>query len=480
MAKILDPDDLAQGVSIIFTVTGSPKTIEIVPKAVNASSNIVDTGSSATNGVTFQCLYSFAKEEWRTDSELIKYPFPLVSITEESFELVNDWDFQTGQTVELVRDGGWSLKDSGGTSVEEYANITSLGSFDAQTDLAYYLQVTGFTTQPTDMVFSGEVNQAVKIYGDANNGNINYRDVFKLYLREEAKTYGFYDLLTEQNLSLLTFKKFALPLSNNPDLNIGVADSAIDSNSDGTADTPTYSGMSISYYDNAQQRDIGGTNYDFHVIIDGANQPKQQIYEFVQWSLRQIVDIDANSGTTIGKVAEELLEFVGDTLKTKLTSIGGVFIDNYQVSDINDLVFVDDTGTERTFPFVAAGNLQFNDNLTNDSVAVYRVFFTNDDAGDDAGNDFGTAGAITIQDNSGPADIAGGVSAHTGGLIAFDYDYDNNVQRGNASSGTDAPYTAVAIGLSTAQYVVTTGTIVRSTSNVINYVAALERNYLNP
>ena len=48
------------------------------------------------------------------------------------------------------------------------------------------------------------------------------------------------------------------------------------------------------------------------------------------------------------------------------------------------------------------------------------------------------------------------------------------------SEATDAPYTAVAIGLSTAQYVVTTGTIVRSTSNVINFVAALERNYLNP
>ncbi len=477
MAKIVDPDNLAQGVSVTFDTTN--RIIEVFPNTVNSGSTIIDSGSSATNGVTMQCLYSFAKEEWRTDNELIKYPFPMVSITEESFELVNSWDLQTGATRELVRDGGWSLKDSGGTSTEEYANITSLGSFDAQTDLSYYLQVSGFTTQPTDIVFSGEVNQAVKIFGDVTHGNFDYRDTYKLYLREEAKTYGFYDLLTEQNLSSITFKKYALPLTNSIDLNIGVADSAIDSNSDGTADTPTYSGMSISYYENPQSRDIGGTNYDFHIIIDGFNQPKQNIYEFVQWSLRQIVDIDANSGTTIGKVAEELLEFVGDTLKTKLTSIGGVFIDNFNTVDTNDLVFVDDGGIERTFPFVAAGNLVFNNNLTDDSLAIYRVFFTNDDAGDDAGNDFGTSGAITIQDNS-TAEIAGGVSAHTGGQIAFDYDYDNNVQRGNASSGTTVPFTAVAIGLSTAQYVVTTGSIVRSTSNVINYVAALERNYLNP
>lgn len=478
MPKIIDPDDLNQGVEVIFTT--SARTIEIVPFEVNASSNISSTGSSATNGVTFQCLYSFAKEEWRTDTDLIKFPFPFVSITEESFELQNDWDFVTGTTRELIRDGGWSLKDSGGTSTEEYMNVTSLGTFDSSaSDLAYYLQVSGTSSQPTDMVFSGEVNQAVKIYGDASHGNFDYRDVFKLYLREQGKTYGFYDLLTEQNLTSLTFKKYALPLSNATDLNIDVADTGIDVNSDGTADTATYSGMSITYYATPQSRNIGGTNYDFSIIIDGFNQPKQQIYEFVQWSLRQIVDIDAGTGTTIGKVAEELLEFVGDTLKTKLTSDGGVYIDNFSAVDTNNLVFVDDTGVERTFPFVAAGNLQFNDNLVNDNQAVYRVFFTNDDAGDNIGRDFGTISATTIQDNS-DVDIAGFVSGHTGGLIAFDYDYDNNVQRGNASSGTTVPYTAVAIGLDTAQYVITTGSIVRSTSNVINFVAALERNYSNP
>ena len=142
MAKTIDPDVLAQGVEVIFNTTG--RTITVVGKSTNASSDIIDSGSSATNGVTFQCLYSFCKEEWRTDSNLIKYPFPIVSITEESFELVNSWNFATGTTRELVRDGGWSLKDSGGTSVEEYMNVTSLGAFDSSiNDLAYYLQFSG-------------------------------------------------------------------------------------------------------------------------------------------------------------------------------------------------------------------------------------------------------------------------------------------------------------------------------------------------
>jgi hypothetical protein len=46
----------------------------------------------------------------------------------------------------------------------------------------------------------------------------------------------------------------------------------------------------------------------------------------------------------------------------------------------------------------------------------------------------------------------------------FDYDYDGNIQRGGSSAGTNAPFTAVALGLSGAQYVVTTGSITRSTA----------------
>ena len=83
---------------------------------------------------------------------------------------------------------------------------------------------------------------------------------------------------------------------------------------------------------------------------------------------------------------------------------------------------------------------------------------------------------VSVEPDRGLRDgSVGGVTS-----IGFDFDYDGNVQRGAASAGVDAPFTAVALGLSGAQYVVTTGTIIRSTSNVISFVAALERNYLNP
>ena len=108
------------------------------------------------------------------------------------------------------------------------------------------------------------------------------------------------------------------------------------------------------------------------------------------------------------------------------------------------------------------------------------MFFTNDDAGDNLGRDYGTIDAITVQDDS-PADIAGAVPQNAGGSSqAFTYDYDGNVQRGAGSAGSDAPITIVAIGLSVAQYVVATGTIARATGQQYSLVAALERNFSNP
>lgn len=484
MAKITDPDLLAQGVEVEF-ITGS-KLIKL-----NTAGDLVNL--SGSDGVSFQTLYSFVKEEWKNDANLIKFPFPLTSITSEQFELINGWNFSgsavgaSGSVVDsgashyYLRDGGWSVvsPDTGENS-EEWMNLTTLGAFDAFTDQAYYYQEAG--GQITNTVLTGEVNQGIPLYLSGSNPNIdfNYRSFFKIYLREQGKTYGFYDLLTEQNLTALTFRKFALPLTNGNDLNISSSDASI------TTD-PAFTSMTISYFTESFQRSIGGVNRDFKVLIDANNGTLQQIYERVQHQLRQSSNIDSagniSTGVT-GSVAEELLEFVGATLKTKLqtdvggTGAGGVYIDNFRSADTNDLVFVDNGGVERTFPFVAAGQLLFNDNLQSDNDAIYKVFFTNDDAGDNTGRDFGTQNAIIIIQNDGTTPLTGSVA--TSASRDFDYDFDGNVQRGTDSSGSVVPFTGVALGLGTAQYVVTTGNITRSTTNTINFVAALERNYLNP
>ena len=475
MAKIIDPDQLNQGTEVEF-LSGS-KLIKL-----NYAGNL------SADGVSLQALYSFIKEEWKDDDNLVRFAFPILSITTEQFEFINGWNL-SGSLADisasqyLVRDGGWAVVASDGNNAEEWMNLTTLGRFQSATDNAYYYQ-TGSTGAFPDTIFAGPVNQGIRIYASASadSSNFNNRSFFKIYLREQAKTYGYYDLLAEQNLDALTYKKFALPLTNATDLNIAASDATIVS-------TAPYTGMAISYFTSSFSRTIGGVGRDFHVLIEGNSGTKQQIYEFVQKQLRSGSGYDIDSGDNFtnvtGSVAEELLQFVGDTLKTKFQSSvggnaaisGGVYIDNFLAIDTNTITMVDDTDTERTFPFVAAGNILFNTNLQNDSAAIYKLFFTNDDAGDNTGRDFGTQNALIINNNAG-SPITGSVA--TSASRAFDYDYDNNIQRGNASSGSDVPFTGVALGLGTAQYVVTTGTWTRSTANAVNFVAALERNYSNP
>lgn len=470
MAKITDPDLLNQGTEVEF-LTGS------LLIRLNRAGNLDN------DGVSLQTLYSFIKEEWRTDNNLIKYPFPILSITSEQFEFINGWNLSgslgnISASQYLIRDGGWSVVEpTTGEAEEQWMNITSLGTFnDSLVDQAYFYQGVGGTTASIQL--PGEVNQGIQIFSSGST-NFDYTTFFKIYLREQGKTYGFYDLLTEQNLADLTYRKYALPLTNNTDLKITTADDII------TGSAP-YTGMSISYYTSSQAVSIGGSPYNFKVFIDGNSGTAEQIYEYVQYQLRQNTNIDSLgniSGGVQGNIAEELLEFIGDTLRTKRqtdvggTGFGGVYIQNFQTADTNRLEFVDNTGTIRTFPFVAAGSINSNTNLTNDANAIYKIFFTNDDAGDNTGRDFGTADAIIINNNSG-LPLTGSINGS--GSIPFDYDYDNNIQRGSDSSGSIAPYTAVALGLSSAQYVVTTGNIVRSTTNAINFVANQERNYLNP
>jgi len=476
MARITDPDQLNQGVEVEF-LTGSDKLIRL-----NISGNLEGEND---NGVTWQALYSFIKEEWKNDDNLVKFAFPLISITTEQFEIINTWNLSgslsdVSASQYLVRDGGWAVVNTSGSNTEEWMNLTTLGSFSSSADVAYYYQE-ATTGEIVNSIYPGPINQGIRLYASASDDgqNFDYRDFFKIYLRVRGATYGFYDLLTEQNLTALTYRKFALPLSTQTDLNISATDDTI------TGSAP-YNGMSLEYFTESFTVDFGSGVRPFKVQLDGNSGSLQQIYEWTQYQLRQASNIDSGSnlaqGVT-GSVAEELLEFVGATLKTKLqtdvsgSGPGGVNLIGFQSSDTNDLVFVDDSGSENSYPFVAAGNLLFNVNLTDDNDAIYKLFFTNDNAGDDTGRDFGTQDAIIIQDNSDQP-ITGSVDGSSS--IEFNYDYDGNVQRGAASAGEDVPFTGVALGLGTAQYTVVTGTWTRSTANSVNFVAALERNYSNP
>jgi len=603
MALIVDPDLLAQGVEV--TITTGSKTIAL---------NIA--GDLSTDGITLKCLYSFLKEEWKTDAALIKFPFPMTPITDEQFEFVSGWDLANDASRYLIRTAGWAVRNTGGAATQMWSGVISLGtlrsadsgagaltinvvattktftrttgSFTADgfapgqtvtfsgftasagvnniTDVistitgsgtiitvvtgtgmvdetgtgneranastrAYFIQEDSPTATTTLFQLQGVINQAVQVMSDPNgDGNyvdgFDYRNFLTLFAREWGDSYAS-SSLSDIGVTSLTYQAYRFPLTTTADPKIQevfetdadatpyddvditwivgngftqaaettyVANDVIQDGNErwaicsvgGTLDANgvadyTNNGGSGTFVAFTGERNIPDVGYfPFSVIVDGnvndadPNALAEIIYTRIQYQLRAAGDIDEGSGTRNGQVTGLLLSFVGDTLITKT----GVWIDDFNTNDINRITFTDSLGVTHNFLYTASLTLNFGANLVADADAIYRVFFTNDDApGDNLGYDYGTSNAILVNDASA-APMSGTVSSQAS--ITKTFAFDSNVQRGAGSSASEAPITAVAIGLSTGQFVSATGTIARSTTNAVSLVAALERNYSNP
>ncbi len=533
LAFEVDPASFAAGIEEILIFTSTKK---IALKVI---------GNLGTDGATIKAVYSKLKDAWRSSSTLVKFPFPMGPITDEQYEMVNGWNWDstntsgaaTQKTTELLRTGGWSVVNTSGLITELWSSTVTLGSLGS-TDQVYYQQVSQ-DTAPVNMKLTGPVNQAVQILDDPN-GDGSYADgydrrsYYKIFVREWQKIYAQSEI-ADIGVSTLTYQAYRYPLTNSTDLKVTHTEVQIDANSDGTPDVGVYANVNITYLrhttdarynirgdyspssvsyaladvtqsangrwfkcilaytSNATEpesnvtnwaayegeRQIGATWYAFDVIIDGDTTVgaavsgaarSAEIYEAVQYFLRQATDIDADATATVtGKTANGLLKFVGDTLVTS----NGVYIDSFNTQDTNLIEFYDYGGTKRTFPYVAALTVNFGENLQNDQYSKYWVFFT--DAG---GNQFGSTAAIIVQDKD-EVDMSGTINPAwptKRSSVSHSFNYDSNVQ-GGRTSGTDAAITVVGTGLITGQYVKATGNIARSTANSVSLVAALERNY---
>lgn len=504
----------------------------VVSGGVNALSN---------DGVTIKALYSFLKEEWLNDEDVRRFLFPMVPITDESYEFVEGYEpadnaesstVDTGastqsNTRQLIRTGGWLERNPVGGIKRTYAGVISLGNIFG-TNTAYYFFAG--QTSATSFNFPGPVNEGVQIFGStANGGNVDVdfqdqtTDEFNIRIRTFGNTYG------QSNSSaigrdVLSNQAYSFAISEQADpvlatlVGGGGQPATISDLFDDIVTTPVapYDDMAIGYFATAQDRSgfnpLGGDTpsagtSQFGVIVDAdasetdptvsGPASAEEIFAFERAQLVRSTNINDPDAlltgeaaiTIAGQLADPLLSIasVGNTLfsLTQPSNPGGdgngVHVDNFAATDRNRVRFRDNDDDERSFPFVATGRLDFNANLSTDTSARYDVFISNDDAGDDLGRDFGTSLTLILNDAAGPAAISGSVPQQGGGSsVSFDVDYDGNVQRGAASAGTDIPITIVAMGFDTAQYVVATGTVTRAENQVFSLVAALERNAVNP
>lgn len=458
MAKITSKTNLVVGTNLIIDETA--RTIRLV-----ATGALV-----AKDGVTWQALYSKLVDLWATPTYQDS-PFPAYAIDALSgqFQIgtdgstFSDWTFLDDTTRDMLRDAGWSEYSAAGALLQQFSGFVGLGAINSGAQPYYHL---ADTDAPVNFPFTDQFNVGIKVFGDASHGSFDKRTYAKTFCREYGKKFKS-SVLTDTGATATGANKQNFLISNEDDLKILGLLGAVQATGDTAMAGSPYSGITVSYYTANQVRSIGGTNYNFKIIINGNGATLEQIYAKIQYQLRQATNINASgtAGTKIGKIQSDLLAFVGDTLVTSQS----VFIDNIQAADSNRIEFYDDTNTKRTNPYTAAGVMAFNTSLVG-AGSSYRLMYS---APPGAGNDYGEAGAVTVNNAAGTP-IAGTIVA---GAIAFDYDYDGNTQAG-FTAGTDRPVTLIGIRPGYGKFAVATGVLTRSKNISLSLVAEADRAYV--
>lgn len=159
--------------------TAEYKSIHIDPEQKRVYG--LEQGNLSVDGVILQAVYSFQKDEWKADADLIRFKFPIVAVTPEQFEFIDGWEPRDVtspaiQSKKLMRTAGWSEISTTSILTKQFTGVVTLGTMEAPTtDIAYYSlgDDPADTAAAIDFTFAGPVNEAILVYEDHGvNGDI--------------------------------------------------------------------------------------------------------------------------------------------------------------------------------------------------------------------------------------------------------------------------------------------------------------------
>jgi hypothetical protein len=448
MAMITNPDDLIVNTNITFDFVA--KTFDF-----QVGGNLV-----AKDGVDGNALWSRFVDLWAT-ATYKPYPFPMNKVDNRSGQYVfgrdpggtyNGWKPGSDATRQKIRNAGWNEYSSAGVLNRVYFGSVLQGSVSTGSQ-CYLQRVSGGSA--INYTFTDLPNEAIQVFGDSGNGNFDNRVFFKSFNR----TYGYtYDDVSLVDISESATGPFKLPfgINTSADLNLTANDAVVI--------VSPYTSINVAYNSANTSCTIGAGSFPFKKLITHSNASRYQIYTKMQYLLRQGTDINigGTAGSVVGKTADLICWFVGPTLYSK-----AFFTPT--AADLNDVVFIDEGGTERIFPYASAGTLNFNNNLTSGGTGYYTLYYATTPAGDD----YGESTAVIVKDKDG-VDITGTIGSSS---IAFTFDWSNNVQ--GAYSGS-TPRSVILVwgnpGVAKPGY--STGTITQSKGISISAVAEADPSYL--
>lgn len=442
-----------------FTLVGAASnTVGLKFDATGAGTGTGTVNETVANplteddGIKFEALYAFERQERRTDETLRQYDYFFTGSFKfaGAYELVNGrkfYDTDTGGANSLtgddrfkIRGSGWIERNAAGAIGRIYYGNKSLGAILGLSQPFYQLSDGG---APVDFNKDGPIDEAVQVYGDiAVDTNTTTFDT-RTYESLKVRTFGQnYDekILADSGVAEMGGYSSGFALGESIHLTTGnytLADVY------GGAQISPWTGMGLEELDTPQV-ETGFTTADgsFTWVVNNTIPGNlDQVIAFLDALAQTDDDINDHAiNTTNGKrvgtwytynAAGKILPRVGTG------AVGeGLFIEGLVGTDKNRVIFTDDAGDTKEYPAYSNVAVTVGANAVADTNAWFHAFFLD---GPGAGDDFNTSGAITVQ-AADTTEIKGNVNGsglRIGNDIIFEFDWVGDTLGGPGGAGTD-------------------------------------------
>lgn len=452
--------------------------IQLITAEELANVNMTSRGGGASvanpltdqDGVKLEALYAFEREQRQSDENLRKFdPYFEGSFKfAGAYNIINSRKFATdtddgapGDDRVKIRGSGWrELASDGGIDRIYYGNA-SLGNIEAASVPYYQLSQFG-TTVNYDKV--GPIDEAIQVLGntgntpsDAGAGNFDTRTFEALSVR----TYGFnYDrkVLADSGVSQMDGYSTGFALGETTHATTNTTDHPLASvyNATPASQVGVWQNMTLEELASPQtETGFNQADGDFTWVLN--NPSGASLVQCVAYlDAIATVDADINAGATNinGKAyntwyrygtGNAIQPLVGTASAADIGQAGeGLFIEGLVGADRLNVRFIDDAGNEKTYPFNVLNQVTVGASAVADTNAWVHAFFR--DGADNAvggGDDFGTAGAVTVQ-ASDATEVKGDLSSMTqvtsnklyrdATAVYFEFDYDGDTVGGPAGN----------------------------------------------
>lgn len=437
--------------------------IELITVEEQATINMTSRGGGASDpnplieddGIMLEALYAFEREQRRLDETLRQYdPYFEGSFKfAGAYNLINGRKFDDGDgsatsnTVDdrfKLRGSGWRELDAAGLLGRVYFGDRSLGNIEALSQPYSQLVLNDVVT---DFDKDGPIDEAVQVFGDnavdADTTTFDTRTFHALSVR----TYEFNPdrkTLVDSGVSEMDGYSVGFALGETPHLTTLESAMPIAEvyNAAPASQVGVWLNMTLEQLDVAQtETGFNEADGDFTWVLNNPNAANlDEIVAYLDAISAVDADINAHgTNVTNGKQVGTWYTYSADGKIQPRVDDGssgeGLFLEGLIGVDKQRVIFTDDADGTKTYPFFVSNIVTVGANAVADTLAWFHAFFR--DGADNApggGDDFGDAGAITVED-SGAVEVKGNVDSsgfRSGNDIVFEFDYDGDTVGGNA------------------------------------------------